>query len=105
MIVFNVLSGTLNNIKKHFNFFLGRALGENVTHFWFCHSFLGFSIKRPAGCIEKMRNFSFFHSYMTIQFSRIFSLIANPSAHEKAIRMMGSIPVILQLEFGYVSVV
>lgn len=41
-----------------------------------------------------MRNFSFFHSYMTIQFSRIFSLIANPSAHEKAIRMMGSIPVI-----------
>jgi hypothetical protein len=31
---------------------------------------------------------------MTIQFSRIFSLIANPSAHETAIRMMGSIPVI-----------
>jgi hypothetical protein len=36
---------------------LGRALGENVTHFWFCHSFLGFSIKRPAGCIEKIEIF------------------------------------------------
>jgi len=43
--------------KIHFNFFLGRALGENVTHFWFCHSFLGFSIKRPAGCIEKIEIF------------------------------------------------